>query len=63
MKILFKIIAILALVGTIIPAFAVFYGIIDLEKCKTIMGGAAILWLLTGPILMASKSKKVEESV
>ncbi len=57
MKILFKIIAILTLFGTIVPAFAVFYGHMDLETCKIIMGTAAIIWLLTGPILMVERSK------
>ena len=56
-----KIIAVFSLAGTILPAFAVFYGLIGLDQCKTIMTVSALFWLLTGWFLMNQTSKESKE--
>jgi hypothetical protein len=52
MKIILQILAVIALLGTIGPSIAVFYGVMDLQTCKTIMWISTLLWFLTGPRLM-----------
>jgi hypothetical protein len=63
MKVLVKIIAIFSLAGTILPAFAVFYGLIGLDQCKAIMAFSALFWLLTGWFLMNQTPKKNSKEV
>jgi len=60
MKKLLQIVAVLALLGTIGPSIAVFYGIYDLQTCKTIMLISTVLWFLSGPKLMNPAINKEE---
>ena len=52
MKNILRLLAIIALLGTIAPAIAVFYGVLALETCKLYMLMFTVLWFLTGPTLM-----------
>jgi hypothetical protein len=52
MKIVLQVLAVIALLGTIAPSIAVFYGALDLDVCKTYMWIFTLLWFLTGPKLM-----------
>jgi hypothetical protein len=63
MKILLKILASVALTGTILPSFFVFYGLLDLDDCKTIMAIAAILWLLTASVLSTGGPEEVKQKI
>ena len=61
MKPFIKTLALVALFLTIVPSFLVFYDVFDLDVCKKIMGFAAVLWLLTGPVLTSKSPEEVEE--
>jgi hypothetical protein len=52
MKIILQVLAVIALLGTIAPSIAVFYGVLDLDVCKTYMWIFTLIWFLTGPKLM-----------
>jgi hypothetical protein len=61
MKIFLRLIALLALLGTIIPSFAVFYGLIDIDECKSSMLVSAVLWFLAGFFLMKQTTEEEEK--
>jgi len=52
MKILLQVLAVIALLGTIAPSIAVFYGVLDLDACKTYMWIFTLVWFLTASKLM-----------
>jgi len=58
MKIILQVLAVIALLGTVGPSIAVFYGVLDLEVCKTYMWISTLLWFLTGPKLMNHSSEE-----
>lgn len=58
-KIVLSSIAFIGLLLTVIPAFLVFYDIINLEGHKNLMLVGAILWFFTAPFII--KKKPIEE--
>ncbi len=59
MKRVLKILSIIGLIMTIIPAFLVFTGVIDLAANKNWMFAGTVLWFVTAPFWM---NKKTEEA-
>ncbi|MCG8310607.1 MAG: hypothetical protein MI975_24670 [Cytophagales bacterium] len=54
---LLKIISYLALAGTIIPSFMVFFGDLDIKTNKQIMAFAMLVWFATAPFWINKKRK------
>lgn len=54
-----KIISVLALAGTLVPAILVFLGMIDLQTNKNIMALSMVAWFVTTPFWI-NKKKKAE---
>ena len=63
MKPFINILAMVALFLTIVPSFLVFYDVFDLDICKKIMGFAAVMWLLTGPVLTSKSAKETDPTM
>lgn len=61
MKLLLKIISYLGLALTIVPAFLVFKGIIDMKTHFTLMIAGIVLWFGSAPFWMESHSLEEEE--
>jgi high-affinity Fe2+/Pb2+ permease len=52
MKALWRTLALIALLATLVPAFLVFFGLIDLGTQKGIMTIGMILWFVAAPLYM-----------
>ena len=56
MKLLLKLISFIGLVLTVVPAFLVFAGTIDLSMHKNLMLAGTLLWFIPAPFWMSRKS-------
>ena len=62
MQLILKIISYIGLFFTVVPAFLVFSGVIELSFHKTLMLIGTLLWFFTAPFWM-NRQKHPEESI
>lgn len=56
MKTILKIVSLFGLLFTIVPAFLVFYDVIEMQTHFTLMGIGVLLWFGTAPFWMKGAS-------
>jgi high-affinity Fe2+/Pb2+ permease len=56
MKLLLKLISFIGLILTVVPAFLVFAGTIELQMHKNLMLMGTLLWFIPAPFWMSRKS-------